>query len=68
MDWTVTGIKTWVKDNPVKAAGIAIAATAGIALIVSPKARKFVGLGGVKTKQIHYRTKKSRKVKALLLR
>lgn len=37
--------KQWVKDNPWLAGGIAVGATAIIALAVSPGARKAVGLG-----------------------
>lgn len=45
MTLTLDSVKTWVKENPMKAAGIGIAAAAAITLMVSPKARKAIGLG-----------------------
>lgn len=45
MTLSIDSVKTWVKENPMKAAGIGIAAVAAITLMVSPKARKAIGLG-----------------------
>lgn len=45
MTLTLDSVKTWVKENPMKAAGIGLAAAAAITLMVSPKARKAIGLG-----------------------
>jgi len=57
MTLTLDSVKTWVMENPMKAAGIGIAAAATITLLVSPKARKAVGLGKAPV------TKKGKKVK-----
>jgi hypothetical protein len=71
MDFTFTGIKTWATENPLTAAAVGLGITGAIALAVSPKARKMVGLGSLPSRRIH--RKKTKKVahakaKSLFLR
>ena len=71
MDLTIAGIKTWATENPLAAAAVGIGITGAIALAVSPKARKMVGLGSIKSRTIrHKRTKKvaGSKARSLFLR
>lgn len=47
----LTTVKTWAKDNPWLAGGIALGAVGIIALVVSPAARKAVGFGKAPAKR-----------------
>ena len=66
MAFSVSTVTTWVKENPIKAAGIGLASAAVIALAVSPKARKLVGLAGVNSR--HKTSKKVHSHRAKTLR
>lgn len=70
MDFSFDSIKTYVTENPVKAALIGAAVVGGITLAVSPKAREAVGLGKVKaaTTATPRRRSKKRKHAAISLK
>lgn len=68
MAFSISTVTTWVKDNPLKAAGIGIAAAGAIALAVSPKARKFVGLGRASSSHTTHKVSGRKKAKALRLK
>lgn len=46
MDLSLTSIKTWATEHPLYAAGAGLGIVAVVALAVSEKARKMVGLSG----------------------
>lgn len=73
MPLTFESAKTWVTENPLKAAGIGIAVVAVTALAVSPKARKMVGLAGATSQRTlaprrRKKSKKHAKAKSLVLK
>jgi hypothetical protein len=61
----LTTVKTWAKDNPWLAGGIALGAVGIIALVVSPAARKAVGLGKAPARRRKASRKKEVSVKRL---
>jgi hypothetical protein len=57
MTLSLESAKTWVKSNPLLAAGIGILAFGAVALAVSPKIRQSVGLGKA---PVRHRSKKTK--------